>query len=108
VRLPAANVADGQLHRYVAATPDGDVRFFAIRRPDGTVAVALDACMVCGSAGYYQIGSQLYCRHCGAPINAAMVGMAGGCNPIPLEAQRQGDSVLVSLNQLTAAAPRFK
>src|SRR6185312_7351585 len=71
VSLPTSQVADGNLHRYEAITPNGPVRFFAIRRPDGSIAVALDACQICGSQGYYQHGNQLFCRNCDAPINVA-------------------------------------
>ena len=107
VDIPAAQVSDGALHRFQVTTSDGAVRFFAMRRPDGVIAVALDSCQVCGSQGYYQHGSQLYCRHCNAPINAAMLGRAGGCNPIPLAAERRGDNVLVRLTDLAVQAPRF-
>lgn len=108
VSLPLTSVADGALHRYRAITPAGPVRFFAIRRPDGSIAVALDACQICGSQGYYQHGSQLFCRNCDAPINVASVGTFGGCNPIPLDAQRRGSLLVIALSQLTAAAPRFQ
>lgn len=108
VTLPASQVADGSLHRYQAVTPAGPVRFFAIRRPDGSIAVALDACQICGSQGYYQRGAQVFCRNCDAPINVASVGTWGGCNPIPLAVERRGDVIAIALTQLTAAAPRFQ
>ncbi|HVA63723.1 MAG TPA: Fe-S-containing protein [Terriglobales bacterium] len=108
VSLPVAEVADGSLHRYQAVTPAGPVRFFAIRRPDGTIAVALDACQICGSQGYYQHGGQLFCRNCDAPINIASVGTFGGCNPIPLQAVQRGGVIAISLALLAQAAPRFR
>ncbi len=108
VSLPVAQVADGTLHRYRAVTPAGPVRFFAIRRPDGTIAVALDACQICGSQGYYQHGGQLFCRNCDAPINIASVGTFGGCNPIPLQAVQRGGIIAISLALLAQAAPRFQ
>jgi FTR1 family protein len=108
VKLPLRQVDDGRLHRYLAETDSGAVRFFAMRRPDGTIAVALDACQICGAMGYIQRGSQLYCRHCGAPINPASLGVAGGCNPIPLEAQMRDGMVMVALNQLAPEAARFR
>jgi len=108
VRIPLEQVADGNLHRYVAATPDGPVRFFAVRRPDGTIATALDACMICGAKGYYQNGAQVYCRNCDAPVNIASLGTEGGCNPIPLGALRDGGDLVIPLQRLTEAAPRFK
>ncbi|MHB8735097.1 MAG: Fe-S-containing protein [Terriglobales bacterium] len=108
VRIPLDQVADGNLHRYVAATPDGPVRFFAVRRPDGSIATALDACMICGAKGYYQNGAQVYCRNCDAPVNIASLGIEGGCNPIPLGAMREGGELVIPLTRLTEAAPHFK
>lgn len=107
VKLPLQAVDDGRLHRYRAQTDSGPVRFFAMRRPDGTIAVALDACQICGAMGYIQRGSQLYCRHCGAPINPASLGASGGCNPIPLAAQMRDGMVMVALAELTPEAVRF-
>lgn len=108
VSLPVAQVADGSLHRYEAITPAGSVRFFAIRRPDGSIAVALDACQICGTQGYYQHGGQLMCRNCDAPINVASVGTVGGCNPIPLAVERRGSIIAIALSTLAQEAPRFQ
>lgn len=107
VSLPVTEVADGNLHRYQAITPDGPVRFFAIRRPDGSIAVALDACQICGTQGYYQHGTQLFCRNCDAPINVASVGTMGGCNPIPLQVERRGSVIAIRMALLAQEAPRF-
>lgn len=107
VSLPVAAVSDGALHRYQVVTTDGPVRFFAIRRPDGSIAVALDACQICGAQGYYQHGNQLFCRNCDAPINVASIGTEGGCNPIPLAIERHGSVIAIQLSRLTQAAPRF-
>jgi uncharacterized membrane protein len=108
VRLPLAQVDDGRLHRYAAETASGPVRFFAMRRPDGSIAVALDACQICGAMGYVQRGSQLYCRHCGAPINPASLGASGGCNPIPLAAQMRDGMVMIELTQMAPEAGIFR
>lgn len=108
VSLPVNQVADGSLHRYHVVTPAGPVRFFAIRRPDGSIAVALDACQICGSQGYYQRGAQVYCRNCDAPINVASIGAFGGCNPIPLAVERRGDVIAIQLSRLAGEAPRFR
>jgi uncharacterized membrane protein len=108
VRLPVAQVDDGRLHRYAAETASGPVRFFAMRRPDGSIAVALDACQICGAMGYVQRGSQLYCRHCGAPINPASLGASGGCNPIPLAAQMRDGMVMIELTQMAPEAGIFR
>ncbi len=108
VELPVSQVADGMLHRYEVATPDGGVRFFAIRRPDGSIAVNLDACQICGPLGYYQRGNLLYCRNCDAPINVSSLGAIGGCNPIPLRYQQVGNNVRILISTLAADAPIFR
>lgn len=108
VELPVSQVADGMLHRYEVTTPDGGVRFFAIRRPDGSIAVNLDACQICGPLGYYQRGNMLYCRNCDAPINVSSLGAMGGCNPIPLRYQQVGNNIRILINTLAAEAPIFR
>lgn len=108
VVLPVSQVADGMLHRFEVTTPDGGVRFFAIRRPDGSIAVNLDACQICGPLGYYQRGNQLYCRNCDAPINVSSLGAFGGCNPIPLRYQQVGNDIHILISTLAAEAPVFR
>lgn len=108
VELPVSQVADGTLHRFEVATPDGGVRFFAIRRPDGSIAVNLDACQICGPLGYYQRGNLLYCRNCDAPINVSSLGAVGGCNPIPLRYQQVGNNIRILISTLAVEAPIFR
>lgn len=107
VRLPVSEVADGNFHWFEAATASGPVRFFAMRRPNGSIAMALDACQICGAQGYYPQGKQLHCRNCDAPINIESIGTAGGCNPIPFAYRRSGDDILIDLPVLEAQAPVF-
>ncbi|HZT74644.1 MAG TPA: Fe-S-containing protein [Terriglobales bacterium] len=108
VTIPAAKISDGYLHRYEAITPAGAVRFFAIRRPDGSLAVALDACQICGAKGYYQQGSQVVCRNCDSPINIASIGAIGGCNPVPLAYQLRNGAVEIRLAALASQAGLFR
>lgn len=108
VTIPMKVANDGALHRFQVDTPAGAVRFFTIRRPDGTVAVALDACQICGARGYYQHGNQLFCRNCDAPINIASLGTYGGCNPVPLAFTQHGSLLAIQVSRLTAEAPLFR
>src|SRR3972149_664160 len=52
VRLPVAQVNDGNLHRFSFTDENTTVRFVVISRPDGRLATALDACQTCGPQGY--------------------------------------------------------
>ncbi len=104
VRIPLSQVSDGKFHRFVAQAGNQRIHFFAIRRPNGTIAVALDACAICGSLGYYQQGGQVHCRNCDAPVNTGSIGMKGGCNPIPLTYQQQDDALEVTITALAQAS----
>ncbi len=106
-RIPLAQVADGDLHRF-AATIDGTrLRFLVYRRPDGNYASVADACEICGSVGFASASSGIVCKNCAAPIAPNSVGQPGGCNPIPLQATVNGDSLLLTRNSLAAVAPHF-
>jgi len=48
------------------------------------------------------------CKNCAAPINPQSVGMAGGCNPIPLAAEVTSDSVIIKEADLAARARLFQ
>ena len=42
------------------------IRFLVIHKPNGDSRTALDACQICGTAGYRQEGQNVICRNCGA------------------------------------------
>lgn len=107
VRLPVAAFADGDLHRFVARIGDHDVRFFGIEVRDGEVVTAFDACLICGDRGYIREGSVLTCLHCHSAIHPPSVGLAGGCNPIPLKSRVEGDEIVIALGELESEAERF-
>lgn len=107
VSVPVSQIEDGNLHRYKVVTPQGAVRFFAVRKPDGRLALAFDACQICGGKGYYQRGNMLFCRNCDAPVNVSSIGIWGGCNPIPLQYQVTGSVVLIKLGVLAPQAHLF-
>ncbi len=121
LRIQAAGASDGNLHKYVcdmqnhpANCPmhgsDGkaNARILAIKKSDGSVATAYDACALCGAAGYVQEGEQLICKRCGAPINPDTIGEAGGCNPIPLKYTVAGDEIVIKTDDIGERADLFK
>ena len=61
---------------------------------------ALDACQICGAAGYRQEGQNVVCRNCGAAIYIPSIGETGGCNPIPVKSSVEGGEVIVDLSAL--------
>ncbi len=122
VRIPAASASDGNLHKYVCdmqhaageACPmhgsDGEanVRILAMTKSDGSVAVAYDACALCGAAGYVQEGEELICKRCGAPINRDSLDLGGGCNPIPIPSRVEGSEIVIKLEDIGEKADIFK
>src|SRR5579863_6386687 len=85
VKIPLAQVSDGDLHRYQAQENGTAIRFWLYQKPDGKVATVFDACEICGAVGFFKNGNGVICKNCAAPINPQSVGTAGGCNPIPLK-----------------------
>lgn len=103
IRLPAAQVNDGNLHRFSFTRGATTTRFLVIRRPDGTLATALDACQICGPIGYYQQGRNVICKNCAAVIYIPSIGLPGGCNPIPIASRLEAGELVIPVSELGAA-----
>ncbi|MBI2820020.1 MAG: DUF2318 domain-containing protein [Acidobacteria bacterium] len=106
VRLPLAEVSDGNLHRFLYQGAEGTARFVVLRIGD-RYAAALDACAICGTQGYYQNGTMIFCRNCAAAIYPPSIGMPGGCNPIPLESSIEGEELVIQTAELSKGATLF-
>jgi len=98
---------DGKIHKHVVDVEGVPVRFFLLKRKDGSLASAFDVCYICPPKGYLQDGEQLICKNCDAPINEASVGMTGGCNPMPLAVEANGTEVTVTMAELAKGRDRF-
>jgi uncharacterized membrane protein/YHS domain-containing protein len=105
--VPVETLEEGKLHRYGFLTGGRLVRFLVLRTSDEKVRVTLDACEICGPFGYIQEGKQLLCLNCAAEINPFTLGIAGGCNPIPLEAEVTETQVRVPISRLEDVASLF-
>lgn len=108
IRIPVASVNDGSLHRFAVDDQGVHVRFIVIAKPDHTLAVALDACQICGTQGFYQKGPQLICKNCGSEIVADTVGTPGGCNPVPLQAKVDSDRIVIEEAALEGGVRLFR
>jgi len=104
VRIPLSDLTDSSLHFYTANTGVTTLRFLVIHQTDGDYAVALDACQICGWAGYRQEGQNVVCRNCGATIYIPSIGEKGGCNPIPVKSAVQNGELIVDLSALAESA----
>jgi high-affinity iron transporter len=103
LRVPIAQVNDGDMHLFSADTGDGKtVRFMIIKKPTGW-GTALDACRICGAEGYRQDGQNVICRHCGSAIYVPTIGEAGGCNPIGVPSRVDGTDLVLDISALSQA-----
>jgi high-affinity iron transporter len=104
VRIPLSGLTDSSLHFYNAEVNGVMIRFMVIHQINGNYATALDACQICGRAGYRQEGQNVICRNCGASIYAPSIGDRGGCNPIPVKSRVAAGELIVDLSALTDAS----
>ncbi len=108
VKIPLAQVSDGDLHRFAANENGTTVRFWLYQKPDGTVATVFDACEICGGIGFYKGTNGVVCKNCAAPVNSQSVGMKGGCNPVPLNAEIVSNEVVIKEADVAAGARMFQ
>jgi len=107
IKIPLSQVADGDLHRYLAKENGTPVRFWLYQKPDGKIATVFDACEICGSVGFYKKGNGVVCKNCAAPINPQSVGTAGGCNPVPLKAVQTADAIIIQEADIAGGSRMF-
>lgn len=111
IRIELENVADGHLHKFTYHTPNGyDVDFLVVKKPIGTsYGVGLDACEICGKAGYYERGDEeVICRRCDVVMNKNTIGFKGGCNPIPFPYEIKDGSLYIDVRSLIKHEKRFR
>jgi len=104
VRIPLSELTDSSLHFYRTDVNGTSIRFLVIHQTNGNYSVALDACQICGWAGYRQEGQNVVCRNCGATIYIPSIGDRGGCNPIPVKSTVQNGEVVVDLSAFSESA----
>jgi high-affinity iron transporter len=107
IRIPIASVNDGALHRFSYNADGVTIRMIAIRKPDGSIATALDACLICGDKGYYQKGPHVLCKNCASAIFIPSIGTAGGCNPVALASRVESGDLVIEAADLGAGAKHF-
>ena len=103
VNIPLSELTDSSLHFYTADVSGTVIRFLVIHKQNGDFAAALDACQICGTAGYRQEGQNVICRNCGAAIYIPSIGESGGCNPIAVKSSVEGGQVIVDVSALANA-----
>lgn len=105
-RIPLSEISDPNLHVYSVDTGGTSLRFLVIRKPNGTWGTALDACLICGTAGYRQDGSNVVCRNCASAIYIPTIGQAGGCNPVGVPYRAENGALVIDVSTLVQARSR--
>ena len=110
VLIPSEAVNDGHLHRFEYRTEKNiDVRWIVVKKPNSaSYGVGLDACEVCGNAGYFERNGQVVCKRCDVVMNINTIGFKGGCNPIPLAYEVRDGNLVFRLEDLKAGEKEFR
>ena len=110
VLVPMEAVSDGHLHRFEYKTDNNiNVRWIVVKKPgSASFGVGLDACEVCGNAGYFERSGQIICKRCDVVMNINTIGFKGGCNPIPLSYEVSGGSLVFHIADIEAGEREFR
>ena len=110
ILVPVESVSDGHLHRFEYTTENNiTVRWIVVKKPNSaSFGVGLDACEVCGNAGYYERGSQVVCKRCDVVMNINTIGFKGGCNPIPLKYEMADSNLVFAMEDIIAGEREFR
>ena len=110
ILVPIENVSDGHLHRFEYKTEKNiNVRWIVVKKPgSASFGVGLDACEVCGNAGYFERSGQIICKRCDVVMNINTIGFKGGCNPIPLAYEVKDGNLVFKLSDIIAGEKEFR
>ena len=105
-----SQVDDGHLHRFAYTTVKGtEIRFIVIKKPNSSsYGVGLDACDICGEAGYFEREGQIVCKRCDVVMNINTIGFKGGCNPIVIDYEVRDGQIIVPIEGLVLHERKFK
>lgn len=106
--IPLTDVEDGHLHRFSYISEGHNVRFIVVKKPKGgSYGVGLDACDICGLAGYYERNDEVVCKRCDVVMNKSTIGFKGGCNPVPFEYEIRDKKIMIDKSVLDKEKDRF-
>ena len=110
ILVPMDSVTDGHLHRFEYRTETNvDVRWIVVKKPGSAAfGVGLDACEVCGNAGYFERNGQVVCKRCDVVMNINTIGFKGGCNPIPLAYEVRDGNLVFHLADILVGEREFR
>lgn len=106
--IPIKKFSDGKARYFRVKADDGTpVDFFIVQSEDGVIRAAIDSCDVCyrSGKGYVQEGNVMVCTNCGRRFATDRINdVKGGCNPAPLTRIIQGDTLVISMQDINANA----
>ena len=106
--IPLTDVEDGHLHRFSYISEGHNVRFIVVKKPKGgSYGVGLDACDICGLAGYYERNDEVVCKRCDVVMNKSTIGFKGGCNPVPFDYEIRDKKIMIDKSVLDKEKDRF-
>ena len=110
ILIPMDTVTDGHLHRFEYQTEKNiNVRWIVVKKPgSASFGIGLDACEVCGNAGYFERNGQVVCKRCDVVMNINTIGFKGGCNPIPLAYEVRDGNLVFQLEDIIAGEREFR
>ena len=86
-----------------------EIRFIVIKKPNSSsYGVGLDACDICGEAGYFEREGQIVCKRCDVVMNINTIGFKGGCNPIVIDYEVKDGQIIVPIEGLVLHERKFK
>lgn len=97
------DITDGKLRKFSVGAGEQSIVIIVMMRPDGEIRACLDACEICPPDGYGQKGDALVCKYCNTPIPVSSLGSPGGCNPIPVQSELDGDYLVINTKDLVSA-----
>ncbi len=97
---PTMDLMDGMLHKFSFAAEGKTMNLLIIKKPDGKLALCLDACEICPPEGYGQREGHVVCIYCMTPIPVETLGRPGGCNPIPVNASITEKDIRVDVAEI--------
>lgn len=107
VKIAKSKLMDGDMHRFSYKVDGSEIKFLLLHKGSGVFGIALDACQICGAAGFYKKDDNIICSACDSVINKSTLGFQGGCNPLPLNYKVDKKYITISEPDLKAASKYF-
>jgi hypothetical protein len=110
VRLALSTFDDYKAHHFTYMHEGRPIEFFVLKSKDGVVRAAFNACDVCYASrrGYSQDGDYMVCNNCGQRFPADQINVVrGGCNPSPLDRTVQGDTLVITVEDIISGLDYF-